>query len=351
MKEDLLPLLCDPETGADLQLTVAGTRNGEIWEGTLHSQATGHSFPIYQGIPRFVPRNNYAASFGLQWNRFSQVQLDSSTGATYSRERFDAETGWADSELNGKWVLDGGCGAGRFAEIAAKRDARVIALDYSSAVDAAAANLASFPNVHFVQGNLLQPPVRPASLSFVYSIGVLQHTPDPLNALAATLRLLHPGGQFAFTAYGRHWYTRLHSKYLLRPLTRRLPPEVLLRLVEGMMPFAFPVTEVLFSVPGVRRLAQFAIPIANYTHKSQFTPEQRYREAILDTFDMLSPAYDNPLKAAEVEQVFRRMNITDYRFQQRVPVIVTGSIGATDARHNECRPEETRLAVHAGGMS
>ena len=36
----------------------------------------------------------------------------------------------------GKWVLDAGCGMGRFAEIALKIGAQVVALDYSNAVDA-----------------------------------------------------------------------------------------------------------------------------------------------------------------------------------------------------------------------
>jgi len=29
-----------------------------------------------RGIPRFVPAANYAGSFGMQWNRFRDVQLD-----------------------------------------------------------------------------------------------------------------------------------------------------------------------------------------------------------------------------------------------------------------------------------
>ena len=36
-----------------------------------------------------------------------------------SRRRYDAEAGWTEDALRGKWLLDAGCGAGRFAEIAA----------------------------------------------------------------------------------------------------------------------------------------------------------------------------------------------------------------------------------------
>jgi SAM-dependent methyltransferase len=223
-------------------------------------------------------------------------------------------------------VLDAGCGCGRFAEVAAEKGARVIAVDYSRAVDAAARNLGRFPNVAFVQGDLLRPPIKEGAVPFVYSIGVLQHTPDPCRALASVLRLLAPGGRFAFTIYGRRWYTRLNAKYLIRPLTRRLPPRLLLRAIEALMPVVFPVTDMVFSLPVLGRVAQFMIPVANYVDKTGFTPGQRYREAILDTFDMLSPAFDRPMTADEVRGVFARLGIDDYHFLTTVPVVVSGSV-------------------------
>ena len=67
---------------------------------------------------------------------------------------FFAATGWNKSELKGKWILDVGCGAGRFAEIAASSGANIIALDYSSAVDACRKNLKEYKNVHVIQGDI-----------------------------------------------------------------------------------------------------------------------------------------------------------------------------------------------------
>ena len=76
------------------------------------------NFPILREIPRFVPRENYADSFGLQWNRFAKTQIDSALGSNRSRDRFLHETLWNESRLKGKMVLDAGCGSGRFSEIA-----------------------------------------------------------------------------------------------------------------------------------------------------------------------------------------------------------------------------------------
>ena len=190
---------------------------------------------------------------------------------------------------------------------------------WTGAVGAAARNLSRFPNVHFVQGDLLQPPVRRSSIPYVYSIGVLHHTSDPATAVRSLLSLVSPGGSFAMTIYGRRWYTRLYSKYLLRPVTRRLRPESLLRSIEVLMPVLFPVTDVVFRLPLLGKVAQFLIPVANYVEKPDFSVEQRKEEAILDTFDMLSPAFDKPMSTADVKEALGDCGIEEYLFEAADP--------------------------------
>jgi SAM-dependent methyltransferase len=323
VRERLLERLVDPATGAALRLKDGKGRDGHIEEGRLVSES-GAEFPIVRGIPRFVSPDNYTASFGMQWNVFRDSQLDSQTGARRSMERFDAELGWSAEYLRGRAVLDAGCGAGRFAEVAAARGAELVALDYSSAIDAAAQTLARFPNVDLVQANMLEPPFRDRSFDAAYSIGVIQHTPDPARAIERVVRCVAPGGRFGLTIYGRRPWTKLNGKYLLRPITRRLPGPMLLSLIERTMPVLFPVTDVLFRVPVLGRVASFAIPVANYVDNHQFSREQRYREAVLDTFDCLSPRYDSPMTWQEVEQALGRVPATAVTFRQRVPVVVVG---------------------------
>jgi SAM-dependent methyltransferase len=314
MNERLLALLREPGTGAAL----------EPEGGGLRSAATGRRYPVRRGIPRFVAPDDYSRSFGLQWDRFAETQLDSATGASSSRRRFDAETGWRREDLEGATVLDGGCGAGRFAEIAARRGAHVVALDHSAAVEAAARNLAAHAGVDLVQADLADPPFAPGTFDFVYSIGVLQHTPDPYATLRSALALCRPGGRFAFTAYGRRWYTGLHAKYLVRPVTRRLPSAALLRAVELAAVVLFPLTDLLFGLPLIGRAARFAIPFANPAGHDDLTREQRRAQAVLDTFDMLSPAYDRPLRADRVEAVLRDAGVASYELARTVPIEVTG---------------------------
>ena len=68
-----------------------------------------------EGVPRFVESDGYAASFGFQWQAHARDQLDSSTGATLSRDRFFRGTGWS-AQLPGELILEAGCGSGRFTE-------------------------------------------------------------------------------------------------------------------------------------------------------------------------------------------------------------------------------------------
>lgn len=323
MREQLLEVLVEPGTGARLELHVTEARGDRIQEGTLVSSVTGTRYPITRGIPRFVGPSQYTDSFGMQWNRFRDVQLDSTSGLSDSRRRFDSETGWADADLRDSWTLDAGCGAGRFAEIAAARGARLVALDFSSAVDAAAQTLAPFDNAEVVQGNLLMPPFREGTFDRAYSIGVVQHTPNPAAAIQSVLGCVKRNGQFAFTIYARRPWTKLYSKYLVRPLTRRLPAPMLLSGIEAVMPFVFPVADRLFHIPRLGTLFRFAVPVAIYAKREGESQKHRYAEAVLDTFDMLSPRYDSPMTWQEVEYILRRA-ATEWTFRQKVPVNVVG---------------------------
>lgn len=323
MREKLLEILREPVTGATLALKNAKADGGRVEEGELVS-GTGRTYPIVRGIPRFVPPESYAESFGFQWNKYRDVQLDSATNASISRARFNAEAGWTEKELQGTWCLDAGCGAGRFAEIAASRKPNFVAMDLSSAVEAAKKTLERFPNADVVQASLFEPPFEPGTFDFVYCIGVIQHTPDPRRAVETVVRLAKPGGQFAMTIYARKPWTKLNGKYLLRPITRRLPQKTLLRMIEASMPMLFPATDVLFRVPLLGKVARFTIPVANRVENNGFTREGRYAEAILDTFDSLSPRYDSPMTWQEVESVLKTVPAQRWDFRHRVPIECVG---------------------------
>lgn len=312
-------LACPACSGALRGVSVASGREAdEIGTGELRCVECDRRFPIVNGIPRFVSGDNYASSFGLQWNLFNSEQIDSVNKFRLSEQRFFDETGWPRGWMDGKWILDAGCGAGRFLDVASKEGCEVVGLDITNAVDAAKVTLSGRTNVRLVQASLSELPFRTGVFDGCYCIGVIQHTPDPHRSLRALPRIIREGGRIAFFIYERKWWTRFYSKYLIRPLTIRLPHKALLSLIKGLMPILFVVTEVLFRIPGLGRFFRFAIPVSNYVGCNSRTNaglsmRQRYRWAVLDTFDMLASRYDQPLTHQEVQNVLTAAGITNLR--------------------------------------
>ena len=294
MKRSLLSWLCCPGCSGPLEVREAQERGEEIESGHLACAGCQVRFPIVRFIPRFVGSANYAASFGLQWNRFQKTQLDSYTGAHISQDRFLRQTAWEPGLLQGALVLDVGCGAGRFAEVALSLGAQVVAVDYSDAADACWGNLAPHANLHVLQADVYGLPLRAGSFDFVYCFGMLQHTPDPRQAFLRLPGLLKPGGHIAVDVYSRRWTSLLHPKYALRPISKRLPRSTLLKLVERMVPILLPASRAAARVPVVGQVLRRMVPVANYEGIYPLTEQQLREFAVLDTFDWLSPAYDRP---------------------------------------------------------
>lgn len=268
-------------------------------------------YPIRAAIPRFVPESNYADNFGMQWNKFRQTQLDSFSGHPISANRFWTSTGWAEQDLQGRWLLDLGCGAGRFAEIALNAGAKVVALDYSSAVDACYANLKHHPNLHVVQGDIYSLPFAPGSFDFVYSLGVLQHTPDVAQAFASLPPMLREGGRLCVDYYAKSWRSLLLPKYWLRPITKRLPKPLLFSVLQGLVPILLPVSRYIGLLPFVGGVLKRVVPVANYYGVFPFNGVQHREWSLLDTFDWLAPQYDNPQTWATAKRWIELANLSE----------------------------------------
>ena len=81
-----LPLLRCPVSAAPLTLSSKEVVNGRVRSGTLSTQ-TGQTYRIVNFIPRFVPLENYAQSFGFQWDLHRRTQYDDELGIDESRSR------------------------------------------------------------------------------------------------------------------------------------------------------------------------------------------------------------------------------------------------------------------------
>lgn len=259
--------------------------------------------PLRGGVLRFREDSGYNQSFALQWNRFKTNQIDAVNGTHLSMKRF-AETGWDLCNLKGKLVLEAGSGAGRFTRILAEAGARLVAFDYSAAIDACYKNNGRFDNVVFLQCDIFDMPFRPGVFDYVFCHGVLQHTPDPKSAFEALAPLVRPGGRISIDVYRKDGLIRpWKSKYLWRPLTTRMRPDKLLAFLEWFIPKWLPIDTAIKRIPRLGNYLGSVIPCWNY-FVTDLSPEQKRAWAIMDTFDALAPAYDNPVRLEEVRDWF-----------------------------------------------
>jgi SAM-dependent methyltransferase len=274
----------------------------------------GRKYPLVSGVVRFVDTQQYVGSFGFQWHVHARTQLDNEESKR-SERAFRRRTGFRPEDLAGKLVLDVGCGMGRFADVATRWGAHVVGVDLSLAAEVAARNMAGREATIF-QADVFQLPFAPESFDFIYSIGVLHHTPDCERAFKMLPGLLAPGGRIAIWLYSAYnnWY-KMSDVY--RKVTRRMSPRLLHRLCYGVVPL-YGIHQVLRKIPLVGRPASgalaYAIPMA-------FHPNRTWR--ILDTFDWYSPWYQSKHTYEEVFRWFESCGLDDLRVIER-PIAVQG---------------------------
>ena len=311
MKKTDAKLHCCPTCrAADLELTVTDeSPTNHIVEGSFRCAGCQSVFQIRHGLPRFVPASNYAESFGFQWNLHAQTQLDSHSGLPISHDRLWTAVGGR-ANLSGQQVLEAGSGAGRFTEVLVASGANVVSFDYSIAVDANAKNQKEkLPkNLRLFQGDIFNIPLHQASFDKVICLGVIQHTPDPERAFRSLAKYVRPGGQLVIDVYAGNAVARLNWKYLLRPILRRMKKETLYRFIELITPPLVPVARFLRRIAG--RFGARLVPIVEYSHLG-LAPELNVQWAILDTFDMYSPAHDHPQTIKSVTRWFSQEGYVD----------------------------------------
>jgi phthiocerol/phenolphthiocerol synthesis type-I polyketide synthase E len=106
----------------------------------------------------------------------------------------------ADTNLDGREVVDVGCGRG--GTIAAMRTyfapRRVVGVDYSRSALAFCRRTHLYPDTHFVEGNAQALPLRTSSLDAVTNVESASSYSDVVSFFREAARVLRPGGYFLY---------------------------------------------------------------------------------------------------------------------------------------------------------
>jgi SAM-dependent methyltransferase len=174
---------------------------------------SGHAFSVRGNVIDFSRCNSIDVlqqqthdSFEVEWNKYyprlgwtpAEIPGEVHMFLTYTRSM--------PSFFSDKVVIDAGCGNGRYINIVNRISSPrlVIGIELSDNVYLASKNCADHDNVVFLKMDLnLVPRVLREPVDYIYSIGVLHHTPDAKKGFLNLSRSVKEGGFLSMFLYGQ----------------------------------------------------------------------------------------------------------------------------------------------------
>lgn len=312
----------------------------EIVEGLLTCRC-GSAFPVVRGVPRCVPdafeqhpgftqehydkikehvgknvreREHFArmfketqGMFGKQWEIWGKTERIYGFTEEQAREWFLTHTTSKtidESYFKNKIVLEVGCGHGKYVKILNDLGSENIGLDLGPSVDLVYEITKDRPTAHVVQGNAMTPPLKDESFDYVWSHGVLHHTPSTKDAVAACAKLpKKKTGWFYVWVYHKGGFIWEYGNRLLRSITTRLPEKAVIALSYALAPL-------LYIIPAYNK----DVNLSNVS----------WSECALSINDWLAPKYQWHHSAEEVISWYEEFG---YKDMEVTPANGVGIIG------------------------
>ncbi len=331
MKATLLSFICCPVCREDLRLDVIHRDQENIEAAILTCTACSKLFPVVAGVPRLLPNaindfygffkqyrsrispevweNNYRdenrkalekmlkkqkctqKSFSLEWSFQGKETV---TWRFTPEERAQRVVHQAlqltEAACRDKVFLDAGCGNGLLTEELGNYFSTVVGIDLSYSVEQAhRRNTRS--NVHFIQGDLMHPPLKFGAFDIIFSSGVLHHTPNTELTFSCLTPLLKPGGRFYMWLY--HPIKSFHHQMMLRLR------KIFYRLPLKFNAYFFLITFVPFALAKRKLKNMFS---------RNKTVELPWRVQLINFIDGLTPRYRYEHTPEEVSVWYRKRN-------------------------------------------
>jgi SAM-dependent methyltransferase len=255
--------------------------------------------------------------FGDEWQRFDQKTLNEVELKRLFQEYFRIFP-WdkLDTDAVG---FDLGCGSGRWARLVAPRVGRLHCIDASeAALSVARGNLESCPNCEFHCAAVDAIPLRPATMDFGYSLGVLHHIPDTSAGIKACAHLLKPGAPFLVYLYYAFdnrtiWYRLIwRISDGVRVIIARMPMGFrywLSQLIAGLVYYPLARAALLLEKLGVE---VSSMPLSVYRARSFYVMRT-------DALDRFGTQLEHRFTAAQIHQMLTDAGLEKIRFSDRPP--------------------------------
>ena len=299
-------------------LICSNCKLSEINDSLGKCDSCGFALTHTKGVLRFID-SEYHSNFGYQWNKFSKVQLDSFNGSNESESRLLSQSNLTPKDFKGKTVLEVGAGNGRFTELLLKYGAKVIAIDYSTAIEANYKNNSSKDNeVIFMQADLFNLPIKKNVFDIVICYGVIQHTGDNKKALNELCQYPRDGGMLLVDIYSSGLKYFNPWVYLIRPFFSliKTSDEKRLKIVQAFVDFSFPLQlwllRLSYKKSGFLKYIRYIVnrsPNSVYGINLYLDGKVNINTAkdwcVLDTYDGWAPKHDHPVSRFKWEAMLK----------------------------------------------
>lgn len=296
MKPALANVLACPVCQGALALDATEWEGEAIRAGILTCSQCGRTFPIEEGVPRFLLGVESAATrrgFDAQWRLRMKGKFEKKN-TLYSHDHVELTRWWFSHCLGnvspGEWLLDLGCGMAEKSVAVAWQhpDIEVVAMDMGDTVIVAASQPDLPPNLHFVQGDMMHPPLKKGAFAKIVSFGVLHHAPNARDSFRIAADILAPVGRLLVWLYphpAEDWmYARFYHirDRVFWGKAHRLSPLVLLWLVRI---YCFVMAPVFLREYKRKIMPRFRD--CTYFHLENLSTIQRYKTLVFVIFDIL----------------------------------------------------------------
>lgn len=255
--------------------------------------------------------------FGDEWLKF--FEHDDDLVKKGGEEYFDILN---NEIINPKsYVLDVGCGTGRWTKYLASRVGFIEAVDPSNAIFAADKLLGKTGNVRLSKASIETLPFADETFDFVMSIGVLHHIPNTRQALTDCVKKVKRGGYFFVYLYynleGRGFFykTLFKTSNLVRRIVSQLPGKIkhfvcdILAII-FYMPFILAGRFIKFL--GFKDLAK-RMPLHGYQNRSLFMIRN-------DTLDRFGTRLEQRFSAKQIIEMMESAGLADIVISPGIPL-------------------------------
>jgi len=307
-----------------LACPACGERPSNDAGAALRCPSCGRAYPIISGVPSFLidPTEAEHKTLELYGDIWEAYEKHGSRGgyhapATSNLELLQLASGC--DLVQGEAGIDAGCGDGGGIMAMARRHPgiRFIGIDLAPGVCRAARKAHDVPNLRYVQGNLMVPPLARRCFDFAYSFGVLHHTRDPKAAFLALVGTLRPGGRITLFVY-KDFSDLPLKRMLLAPviLARRISTKLPAPVLRILAWCGAPVVFVALTLPA-RLLRAVRLPhLARHIPYGTFPGIRGIAASLEDRFGV---PYEHRFRIADLEAWAREAGLKEARVVDCLP--------------------------------